>query len=104
MARFPLIARITERAAGRRLACPDEITLAAFADGTLSPDARKRTEEHLLRCDDCLEASSLLVKLQRVGAAVTVPPAALARVRDLQPAPRLPWMIPAIATIAAALL
>jgi hypothetical protein len=104
MARFPLVARILQRIGSRSLACPGESELAAFADGTLPAEARVRVEKHMLRCADCLDAASQLVKWRRDNPALAVPPALLVRVRALQSSPRPRWMAPAAAAVGAAAL
>src|SRR6185295_20117443 len=50
---------------GRRLmntmekSCPDDLTLAGWVEGTLSPQDRNRMTAHLAACDDCRRAVAL---------------------------------------------
>jgi putative zinc finger protein len=44
--------------------CPDEMRLAAYAEGGLKPADRTRLEQHLAACDYCLGQVSALARLQ----------------------------------------
>ena len=53
----------------RRLFCPSEASLAAYADGVIDERNRQRLERHLSECDACLSQVGLLTRL-----AQTAPP------------------------------
>ena len=91
--------------------CPDPETLAAYHDGSLSPDERNLWKQHVLSCDDCqlvlahlatpldipvhLDASeNVLVARQRVASAKTASPAPIARPSPLHSL-RWLWLVPA---------
>lgn len=44
--------------------CPDEETLAAFADGNLLPEEIARIEEHLAQCAKCSSSVAFVMKLK----------------------------------------
>jgi hypothetical protein len=43
--------------------CPDEIQIAAFADGNLSADEREKLSKHIADCEYCLGQVAALAKL-----------------------------------------
>src|SRR6185436_2773136 len=63
---------------GRRLmntmekSCPDDLTLAGWVEGTLSPQDRNRMTAHLAACDDCRRAVALASTLDAPPAAGAV--------------------------------
>ncbi len=50
----------------RAWGCPDEVTLAAFADGTLPEGARLRVQGHLADCEVCLQHVAAVRRRRRV--------------------------------------
>ncbi|HSR51339.1 MAG TPA: zf-HC2 domain-containing protein [Acidobacteriota bacterium] len=52
---------------GSRGRCPDEMTLAAYADGRLGDDSRTEVEVHLADCGACLDQIAFLVEMERQG-------------------------------------
>ena len=99
--------------------CPDPEMLAAYHDGSLSPEERNLWKNHVLSCDNCqlvlahlatpldipvhLDAKeNVLVTQQRVASAKTASPAPIARPSPLHSL-RWLWLVPAGA-IAAALI
>lgn len=68
--------------------CLDETQLAAYVDGRQAPGDRARSERHLSKCAACRNAVAVLLRSEHEPSAA-VPPAWLARVRDLgEPQPR----------------
>ncbi|HZV86508.1 MAG TPA: hypothetical protein VFF95_03105 [Candidatus Binatus sp.] len=91
--------------------CPDPETLAAYHDGSLSPDERNPWKQHVLGCDHCqlvlahlatpldipvhLDAGeNVLVAQQRVASAKAASPAPIARPSPLHSL-RWLWLVPA---------
>ena len=80
--------RLLRRAAGIPVgsdaaACLDSETLAAFADGGLSPGQRAAAEAHIASCDRCLHLTAAVVRTEP-------PPLAAPRQRWL----RIGWLAP----------
>lgn len=44
--------------------CPDEETLACFIDGLLNKKEQNKLKNHLLKCDRCMEAAALAIKMR----------------------------------------
>jgi hypothetical protein len=44
--------------------CPDEETLACFIDGLLNKKEQNKLKTHLLKCDRCMEAVALAMRLE----------------------------------------
>ena len=63
--------------------CPDETILAAYVDRQLDTSARQSLEDHLSRCDSCLDQVSFLIKTADQEGVAPVPAALLARTRKL---------------------
>jgi len=63
--------------------CPEEILIAAYADGGLSGRDRDRLERHLAGCSYCLGQVADLARLQDSEPPADVPPSVLARAREL---------------------
>ena len=64
--------------------CLSDDEVAAYVDGAVRPDLRKRIEEHLARCGDCLHNVAELKHLVgAASAAVKMPAAALARAESI---------------------
>jgi hypothetical protein len=61
--------------------CLSDEETAAYVDGVVSPDARKRIEGHLIACGFCLHNVAELKELvcAQVGCDITVPAEAMAR-------------------------
>src|SRR5512134_1196285 len=53
------------------MACLDDATIAAFADGALRGEALRRAEEHIDGCDDCRDLVVGVVQQPYVDAADT---------------------------------
>jgi hypothetical protein len=92
-------------------ACPDEHSVAAYVDGTLTDDDRDSFELHLADCSHCLALVGLLSREYTVAATDPVPELAIARARTLaQPAARRgrsfapQWASAAVVVLAAAAL
>jgi anti-sigma factor ChrR (cupin superfamily) len=67
---------------GGRVACPDAMALAAFADGRLGPGERDAIEAHLAACGDCLDlVLGASAAIEPVRAEVVARAQALAGVR-----------------------
>jgi anti-sigma factor RsiW len=62
--------------------CPDEVTLAAFADGTLPESARSRVQGHLADCETCLQHVAAVLRTRETPPP-EVPARLLARAREL---------------------
>lgn len=76
--------------------CPDEDTIAAFAEGKLEKPDIQRIKEHLISCDNCLELAKSLAKQmeeQDIESSVNVPLRSLGRVMRLDPAREGAWDI-----------
>lgn len=80
--------------AGRGWRCPDEAQLAGYVDTRLSESDKNRLESHLAECDYCLGQVAALLRLEGAAMPDSVPPALLARARDLVPAPAPPSVWP----------
>jgi len=76
--------------------CPDEVMLAALADGSLRNVERDAVIGHVADCDRCLSSIGMLASLARDPTATDVPTALIAKARALQPRP-LAWRTPAVA-------
>ena len=92
-------------------ACPDEHSVAAYVDGTLTNDDRESLELHLADCSHCLALVGLLSRERSVAASEPVPEPAIARARTLAQAgarrgrPFAPqWAAAAVVVLAAAAL
>ena len=59
--------------------CPDDLTIAAYVDNTLSQTRKARVEIHLSKCERCRVVVTDVVKLQR-ELDLTPPPSELARI------------------------
>lgn len=91
--------------------CPDELHIAAYLDGRVSPAEREAVEVHLADCAHCLALVGLLGREDGPNEAPTVPETTLARARKLarptrtapvRHAPR--WAAAAVALVAVPLL
>ncbi len=84
--------------------CPDETQLAGYVDARLSESEKNRLESHLAECDFCLGQVAALLRLEGAPLEENVPPALLARAKDLVEAPVTPsvWPVLRWGTIAAA--
>jgi len=71
--------------------CPDEITIAAFAEGRLGDTERERVEAHLAGCDACLDLVAFLAR-RAAESAPEVPERLVERAQALVPA-RPPWLV-----------
>lgn len=78
--------------------CPSEETLAAFIDGRLDPESRRRVVEHMSSCADCYSVISAAWDLQAADPAALPAPAPVVRGRFDS---RTVWA-PAAAALAAA--
>lgn len=63
--------------------CPDEVQLAAYADGHLDAEAKVRIENHIADCAFCLGQVAALVRAKEEESPVEVPAALLARAQEL---------------------
>ncbi len=83
--------------------CPDETQLAGYVDGRLLASDKNRLDGHLAECDYCLGQVAALLRLEGAAMPDNVPPALLARARDLVPAPAPPsvWPVVRWGTVAA---
>jgi hypothetical protein len=66
----------------RAWVCPDEVTLAAFADGRLPERARSRVQSHLADCETCLQNVAAALRALETPPP-EVPARLLARAREL---------------------
>jgi len=82
------------KALSRGWRCPDETQLAGYVDARLSESDKNRLESHLAECDYCLGQVAALLRLEGAAMPDSVPPALLARARDLVPAPAPPSVWP----------
>lgn len=82
--------------AGRGWRCPDETQLAGYVDGRLPAADKNRLDGHLAECDYCLGQVAALFRLEGAAMPDSVPPALLARARDLVPAPAPPSARPVV--------
>src|SRR5215467_637267 len=81
----------------RRLTCPAEGLLAAYVDQTIGNIHAVKVQRHLSKCAYCRHLVADVVRLQRINDQENVPPAVLARVRQLFPAApkrRGWWLMP----------
>ncbi|MEO8378828.1 MAG: zf-HC2 domain-containing protein [Acidobacteriota bacterium] len=72
--------------------CPSEETLAAFLDGRLDPEDRRRVVEHLAECGDCRD---LVLAAEELGVGEEVSaeaPVQTAAVVEIRPRTRLFWV------------
>lgn len=76
--------------------CPDETQIAGYVDGRLAVSDKNRLDSHLAECDYCLGQVAALLRLEGAPMPDNVPPALLARARDLVPAPAPPTMWPVV--------
>jgi Putative zinc-finger len=68
---------LKDRAAPKRLwtqRCPDDLQLAAYADGAVDDARRQRLEKHLSDCPTCLDEVSFLMRAGEWPAAENAPP------------------------------
>src|SRR4051794_12742894 len=79
-----------QAARGRR--CPDDETLAAYAEGRLAGPARLSIEDHLSECGFCLEHAAALVKLSDLPLP-DVPSSLVARAARLVDRPDSPGLV-----------
>jgi len=79
----PLLSNAPAHDPGRGPDCPDEHTIAAYVDATLSTDTREILETHLADCGHCLALVGLLSRERSVEAAEQPSAAAIARARAL---------------------
>lgn len=63
--------------------CPDETALAGYVDTQLDAVSRQSLEDHVSRCDFCLDQVSFLVRTADQEGTAPVPAAVLARTRKL---------------------
>lgn len=75
----------TRHKAGERRTwrCPDEASLAAYADGQLAGRDKAHVEAHVSDCDFCLGQVACLLRLQDAETLVEVPETLVARARRL---------------------
>jgi hypothetical protein len=78
----------------RARGCPDEMTLAAFVDGTLPESARSRVQGHLADCEACLQHVAAAFRADE-SPLPQVPVRLLARARELAGSPARGTLIPA---------
>ena len=76
--------------------CPDETQIAGYVDGRLAASDKNRLDGHLAGCDYCLGQVAALLRLEGAATPDNVPPALLARARDLVPAPAPPSVWPVV--------
>jgi len=75
--------------------CPDEESLAAFAESRLTGRPLERVRGHVAGCRNCLDALAFLVRLESSGEGPDVPEELLERGRRVvapRPAPPLAWL------------
>jgi len=72
----------------RRWTCPADEAIAAYVDGALREQTKRRLESHLVKCERCRSIAADVVKLQR-DLELPVPPFAAAN-RILAVLPRVP--------------
>jgi hypothetical protein len=74
----------------RRWRCPDELTLAAFADNQLGMRRRARVERHLADCGTCRGLIAMRARLDDAAEEAPFAGDVLARARQLPPS--RPWL------------
>jgi hypothetical protein len=65
--------------------CPDELTLAAYSEGSLDAARRDRLEAHLDRCAFCYDQVAFLLRAADAPLPESVPASLLARAEELVP-------------------
>ena len=81
--------------------CPDELSLAAYSEGSLDTARRERLEAHLDRCAFCYDQVAFLLRAADAPLPESVPASLLARARELAPERFSPGWSPAWRWVAA---
>jgi hypothetical protein len=78
-----LLGRLPAERRDRSWGCLSEADLAAYADGRLGEQAKRRVEDHLAECEYCLEQIGFLLRPQEGPASQPVPPQLQAQALEL---------------------
>lgn len=96
----------TQQVSGRRKwSCPADPVIAAYLDGSLTPDQRNRIQSHVVNCDFCRSLIGQIVRTQRSQDPL-LPPGLLQRAirQTKSQSKHLAWsLIPAAALMSAVL-
>jgi len=82
--------------------CPEEIAIAAYADGRLAGKEKLKIERHLADCDFCLEQVAFLARVRYSDVPAAVPAPLLARAREMAGTKTGFALLPAWTKVAAA--